>query len=55
MVSIRSRSSEERIVTAYLITHLCGAMLGLQLARSGLSLAPLSSGSSFDARSEFGS
>jgi hypothetical protein len=34
MVSTRSRSSEERIATAYLITHLCGAMLGLQLARS---------------------
>ena len=34
MFGNRSRSSEEHIATAYLVTHLCGAMLGLQLARS---------------------
>ena len=34
MFGSRSRSAEEHIATAYLVTHLCGAMVGLQLSRS---------------------
>ncbi len=34
MFGNRSRSAEEHIATGYLVTHLCGAMVGLQLSRS---------------------
>ncbi|MDI9917295.1 hypothetical protein [Rhodococcus sp. IEGM 1379] len=34
MIGYRSRTSEEHAATVYLVVHLCGAMLGLQLARS---------------------
>lgn len=34
MTAFRSRTAEEHIATIYLGTHLCGAMVGLQLARS---------------------
>lgn len=34
MIGTRTRSPEEHIATLYLVAHLCGAMFGLQLARS---------------------